>query len=642
MHRNRNRTQTRSSLTLATGLATVALTTAAHATVENDSTTPTGWWYVSNSEVSVIQDRIDAGFRLIDLDVNQTDPYRFSAAFVKNSGEYASGWWWYYGITSETLAEKLDTNNAFLTDLQVYRVDGQKRYAAIMKPWSADDAPPAYWYYTDVSFDFLLDKADQHNARLVDIDTYTVDDQRLFSGIMYRNTGDDARDWWVYSNVTSDLISEKLSQHEARLVDLEDRGNGRFTAIMEARQGQTWWWYYNATSTDISSLTDQLGARVFDIERYTNTNGQTRYMVLLLNNVNALTTEIRRLTDQNTDGGAFGFRLERVNGPTLAALQSDFMFYPASTIKVLCHVHAMKMVEENDTITLNTGLDVYAPGSDSCSDNHDGQTPIAEDEPLGTVLRLMMENSDNERTNAVIDYFSFAWINWRAHNDGGMSFDSALEHKLGCGNVNNDPYNTLTLRDINTLYERIARNQVFDSGATRQTFYDLMLDGNWFLSLLEDERPADMSDEDFNDFVSGVQMARKAGSLPPNGNDEVYLSVAGWIMLPTIPCSNDPRREYVFSAFLDKVVVDPGFGPGTMTFEMMRDELRRALEDYQACVADCDADLNGDGRVDTLDLLVLLQQWGPCAPGCIADIDQNGGVDSQDLLEILAAWGRCT
>lgn len=61
-------------------------------------------------------------------------------------------------------------------------------------------------------------------------------------------------------------------------------------------------------------------------------------------------------------------------------------------------------------------------------------------------------------------------------------------------------------------------------------------------------------------------------------------------------------------------------------------------------------DLNNDGSVDVLDLLILLGAWGDCPasppPGrgaggeeCPADLNNSGGVDVQDLLLLLSNWG---
>lgn len=50
------------------------------------------------------------------------------------------------------------------------------------------------------------------------------------------------------------------------------------------------------------------------------------------------------------------------------------------------------------------------------------------------------------------------------------------------------------------------------------------------------------------------------------------------------------------------------------------------------------ADIDGNGVVDVVDFLALLQAWGPC-PCCAADIDGNGAVDIVDFLLLLQAWG---
>jgi hypothetical protein len=51
----------------------------------------------------------------------------------------------------------------------------------------------------------------------------------------------------------------------------------------------------------------------------------------------------------------------------------------------------------------------------------------------------------------------------------------------------------------------------------------------------------------------------------------------------------------------------------------------------------CPADFDGDGDVDTADLLILLGAWGTPA----GDVDGDGDTDAADLLALLAAWGNC-
>jgi len=50
-------------------------------------------------------------------------------------------------------------------------------------------------------------------------------------------------------------------------------------------------------------------------------------------------------------------------------------------------------------------------------------------------------------------------------------------------------------------------------------------------------------------------------------------------------------------------------------------------------------DMNGDGRVNGTDLVMLLASWGPCAD-CPADMNGDGVVDGNDLLALLAAWSN--
>ncbi len=64
----------------------------------------------------------------------------------------------------------------------------------------------------------------------------------------------------------------------------------------------------------------------------------------------------------------------------------------------------------------------------------------------------------------------------------------------------------------------------------------------------------------------------------------------------------------------------------------------------QVCVPvpDCSealGDLDGDGIVGVMDLIMLLGQLGPCTGGCWADMDHDGIVGVTDLLIVLGNWG---
>jgi hypothetical protein len=53
----------------------------------------------------------------------------------------------------------------------------------------------------------------------------------------------------------------------------------------------------------------------------------------------------------------------------------------------------------------------------------------------------------------------------------------------------------------------------------------------------------------------------------------------------------------------------------------------------------CRWDLNGDHRVDQLDLIEVILEWGQSDSA--ADVSNNGSVGVDDLIEIVNNWGSC-
>ncbi len=290
------------------------------ALAEKSSTTPTHFFWLHGVSVSQLKSKVNEGYRIIDLEVENSSPLTFSAAMVKNEGEYAKKWWWYYDLDSQQVKQKLQSNNARIIDLEIYRDNGQKKYAVALVSNTGNDAK-SWWYYSDTSIDDIIEKTKADNARLVDLDTYVVEGKRLYSAVMIKNTGDDQKAWWYYYNVSPSFITSKLQENKARLIDIEPHGNDKFTVVMEKSQGQGWWWYYGKTAAQVNQLWQQNQARIFDIEPYT-VNGNKRFAVLMLNNANTTTSRIGEMLRDNTDG-VTGLYLKKVNGSVLASLQAD-------------------------------------------------------------------------------------------------------------------------------------------------------------------------------------------------------------------------------------------------------------------------------------------------------------------------------
>lgn len=78
--------------------------------------------------------------------------------------------------------------------------------------------------------------------------------------------------------------------------------------------------------------------------------------------------------------------------------------------------------------------------------------------------------------------------------------------------------------------------------------------------------------------------------------------------------------------------------PGVSEFSIQSFSYRIGATSFNFDPSDCDADLNDDGVVGTIDLLNILASWGPCN-ACPADFDGDNNVGTSDLLFALGLWG---
>jgi len=99
------------------------------------------------------------------------------------------------------------------------------------------------------------------------------------------------------------------------------------------------------------------------------------------------------------------------------------------------------------------------------------------------------------------------------------------------------------------------------------------------------------------------------------------------------------------SAIAALTVFDDGTGPALYAggaFTTAGGLPASRIARWHGCAALNQADLNGDGVVNAVDLETLLAQWGPCPPPpsvCAADLNANGIVDGVDLATLLTNWG---
>ncbi|MFT7463550.1 MAG: hypothetical protein ACI9EF_001895 [Pseudohongiellaceae bacterium] len=561
-------------------LTTPAVTTV-HATEDQDNATPTAaLWFYGQTEAN-ISSTINAGYRLVDLEVESTaSPVKFSAAFVKNSGSYAQTFWWYYNISLATVGTLVSQNNGRLVDIEPYEVNGVVRYAVVMVSNTGANSK-SWWYYSSPNLNTISNALTTNNARIVDLEEQTLLGQTVYTAVMIKNTGADSKPWYWWLGASTSFLSNEIASKNLRLVDLERRSDGTFNAVLvKNTENMQWFWWAGISPASLNAKLAQNGTRVQSIQRV-NSGGLPFFYAICHNNTNALTTRVGNILRNGTDGVS-GLFLKEINGGVRASLQQDFAFEPASTIKTLMHVHAMRAVEQSSA-SLGEALTVWqglgGPGvSNSCPQYTNPTT-----EGMSSVLFQMMFNSDNNRTMAIRDRFGAGNINATAAQLG-MN-DTQIIHTLGCGGP---PPNSLSLSDGSLLHEAVANGYL---GSQRQQFYDLMrtnvpgFGGNQLGAIIDQEAAAlGLSSFVTADFKSLMEMAYKGGSYGYGTPLDYYYSVLSWVKIPFIFSGELTPREYVAGIFIHDGSSNSAAGNtlDDASAELLRDEIRAALVSWKA------------------------------------------------------------
>lgn len=565
---------------IAISMAVTAITTSAFA--DRNMTSPTQHQYASNATEAEINEIINRGYRMHDVEVTSTSPYRFAGSFVKNTGMYASGWWWTANKSAAGLTQFYNSRNARIIDLEVNIVNGQKKFAATFVKNTGSDYKNWSWF-DNATFDQMNAHADATNQRVVDVDVYMVGNERRFAGVMIKDTGTDELDSWVFSNITRAQVSQLLSQKKARLTDIERITDDRYAGIAVKGEGQMWWWNTDRSWADIQFAVAQCGARVIDIERYTK-NGSTFFNYVLINNSNELESRIGNLLRTNSDG-IRGFILKQLNGPVLGGLLENTTFYPASTIKVLEHFYWTRRI--NNGLNSQTSVNRY---TDHTSDTHpnNGST-IASSGTLQSFMQNMMFNSNNQDTNALQDFAGSGNgvtgrtnINSFGKNTLGLSDSFKLNHKFGALGAASPTPNVATLSQFSKLYEKYADGSVLNFNG-RNFFRQNMLNEtsnsnfrNGVRTVINEEGASlGKSAATITAFRNQVLMCWKPGNWNSATN---HVSSAGWIQLPYN--GGLQTKQFTLGAFVDNY----SFTNLNMSLdvlpEIIRDEIREALASW--------------------------------------------------------------
>ncbi len=336
------------------------------ADAERSMITPTPWAVYNNVSADFLTTQIQQhNLRITDLEVNvESNSPTFTASLVENTGDYAKAWWWYTGVTADQLNSLTAENHARIISLDVYSdSDLQTRFAVVM----VDNTGPAgkgWWWYYDVTSTALDAAQVKNNARIIDFGSRDFNGTRLYSAVMISNTGIDAEPWWYYYNLTPADITAQLQNNSARLQSIDARDADHFDVVMVPNTSDRSWFYFGQSDVEALSLAQQNGARIFDETPYTD-NGHTLYAVLMLDNTltqsgtaNPATTSVQNILDTGNASAQFGAYLKEVGGETLVDIHGTQQFEPASMIKVLALLTAMRQVQAG-TLQMNDPVIFY-------------------------------------------------------------------------------------------------------------------------------------------------------------------------------------------------------------------------------------------------------------------------------------------
>lgn len=148
--------------------------------------------YESNLSFTQMEDWLQSngGRRILDI-----QPYfdggnqRYAFAWVSNTGNTQSSWWWYANVSADTVSDRLEQNSARLIDLEPH--DGTGRFSCLMVP--RDGNAWSYFRNMDSSnIDFL---AKQYASRIIDIERYeAAGGATRYAMVLRRNDNDLAVD----------------------------------------------------------------------------------------------------------------------------------------------------------------------------------------------------------------------------------------------------------------------------------------------------------------------------------------------------------------------------------------------------------------------------------------------------------------
>lgn len=176
-------------------------------------------------------------------------------------------------------------------------------------PLVADEHHDLY----DITNWYLLAKAptsdleDLMNSGYRPIDLQIVDSSPWrFDCAMVANSGNYQSGWWWYTTETEASLRQKISKHNARLIDIEphldDKNRLWYAALLKPNSGSDAVtdtdWATNLSESQVDAWSaNNPGRRIHDIQPYVNENGSLRYAITWIGNTGPDAVDSMTLTN---------------------------------------------------------------------------------------------------------------------------------------------------------------------------------------------------------------------------------------------------------------------------------------------------------------------------------------------------------
>jgi hypothetical protein len=527
---------------------------------------PVSWWSYSNLTAADVSAKLQANSaRLTDVRVENGTygQWRFTVTMVANSGSYGAGWAWYFNKSAADVETLLTQNSARPTSMQRYWNGSAWRYVVVMvansganyRPWTTvEGTATGIENATRILTGYRLAGV---SADACTIYTGCTPPQSHYLAIFEGNPeGYVAK---FHHGKTAAALGSATAG--TQLVDLDPNDDGTFNAITYSKPWAPWSWWFDQSIGGLVERALQHGMRLIDVTSY-HKNGNVYYAGIMVENLTGLSAQLRDMYEGKIkDGGRYGFRLRRWNGPVLAALRDDVVYEPASAIKALIHLHVMR--NEQNGLSPDTAID-YRYTTMAYPDMTDaGSCPIGAPKVAPLELKkadqAMMLQSDNRMTHGIYDFFqTHAYKNkndqWVAspvaQTATMLNLPNTKLQLFSCDRLNYP--DATTLKELATIYEAgYLRTDVLDDDH-REAFKMNMDRSVWasFLNTMiaEERQSVGLTAQNFDNFVRSNSMG-KGGMLTFGGLE--WRANGGLVAIPNDPYGTNVSY-YEWGSFVDK------------------------------------------------------------------------------------------